>query len=189
MLRQCYSIFGRKVAERVYSREAQTLPNLCCTPCYVESQLKAQLMHQQPVIRAILSGLLLCGCLCVSAQADERKNLQGTWEAVSARLNGKEFPLEKGKGIRVIVTSKTMKFTVNGKVHTPVSTYELNMAPDPRQINLSTQVKGKPAVSQGIYELSRDKLRLCYTQPGAERPAEFKTVAEDNRFLIVFKRK
>jgi len=146
-------------------------------------------MLQQIIIRWVPGLLLLSLCLCASAQADERRNLQGTWEAVSARLNGEEFPLEKGKGVRVIVTFKTMKFTVNGKVHTPVSTYELNMAPDPREINLSSEVKGKPAVSQGIYELSRDKLRLCYTQPGGKRPAEFKTAAGDKRFLIVFQRK
>jgi uncharacterized protein (TIGR03067 family) len=41
---------------------------------------------------------------------------------------------------------------------------------------------------KGIYELSADTLRICFDIEGQSRPSEFKTAANEGRFLVVYKR-
>ena len=64
--------------------------------------------------------------------------------------------------------------------------FTLNPNADPKRIDLDKG--GEVGKAYGIYALDKDQLKLCYGEPGAERPKAFESKAGSKVFLIVLKR-
>jgi uncharacterized protein (TIGR03067 family) len=124
--------------------------------------------------------------------------LQGTWVAVSAQANGREFVEKVFKEMKPTLVISGDKFTAtaqlgkNGKV-TWTGKIEVGSTKRPLTFDLIdgrlefAKTKGvmKVAGVKGIYELKADTLKVCY---GPERPTAFKTKPDSSRRLYVFKR-
>ena len=65
-------------------------------------------------------------------------------------------------------------------------TYVLDGTKTPKQIDATTD--GKAGTQTGIYAISGDTLKLCLSQQGRRRPAEFATQKDSDTILIVLKR-
>jgi uncharacterized protein (TIGR03067 family) len=134
-------------------------------------------------------GVLLalpCAALCDDSKKDESE-IDGTWLATSAELSGKELPkksietlkLTLKKGDYEVLAESTDRGTV---------TYDNSATPKEMDIKgVEGPNKGKTFLA--IYELSGDKLKVCYDLSGSSRPTEFKTRPKTKLFLVTYERK
>src|SRR5262249_51896610 len=136
--------------------------------------------------KLISTTLLLIGLLAISrASADDKKDdkLDGKWLVVSIERDGKADDAFKG-GMRVIAGGKYTLTDKNGKA-TP-GTFKVDPSKKPKAIDMTPtegQYKGKTLL--GIYEIDGQTLKICFTEPGKDRPTEF---ASKGAVLAIHKR-
>jgi len=135
--------------------------------------------------RAVLFGFIL---VAGPALADEKKPaaeaaLRGKWEVTSARFNGSELTGLKG---RVLDFGDAEFTTYDGEAKGRTLSFVLNPKADAKQIDLDRG--GDDGKALGIYSVGKDELKLCYAEPGADRPARFESAAGGRSFLLVLKR-
>jgi len=108
--------------------------------------------------------------------------LKGIWEIVSTTHDGKDVP---AKG-RTLVFSGNAFTAYTGDRPERTIAFTLDATTDPKRIDLDRG--GKDGKAYGIYLLDKDELRLCYGEPGAERPRAFESNAGRKVFLVLLKR-
>lgn len=126
----------------------------------------------------IWAGMFLLGLVFLSlssgfAQADEKmelEKLKGEWKLTSLSLAGKDLPIAEGKG--------PSKMVIQGNKLTELTSatfrIKLNVDKTPKWIDLETEKDGKNLQVKGIYELTKDEIRLCMPlNPQGERPTSF----------------
>ena len=131
----------------------------------------------------------LCACTTTIHHMNNTDNLSGTWSCVAATVDGKALAKETTDLLRLTLTQNRYK-TEKGSEVLFESTYTLDPAKDPKQINMigtEGDLAGKEA--QGIYSLDGDVLRICYVMPGINRPAAFESRTGSKAFLVVWQRK
>jgi uncharacterized protein (TIGR03067 family) len=111
-------------------------------------------------------------------QSELLKPLQGSWATDGEGLEAKwTFDGEKVKA-----TVNGTDYECSAKVDTeakPFATIDLEIKDGPED------AKGK--VSKGIYKLDGEKLTICVSAPGKDRPKEF-TQVEDESYLFAMKK-
>jgi uncharacterized protein (TIGR03067 family) len=121
-----------------------------------------------------------------AANADQEK-LLGNWTVVSGQEDGKALPPEKVKGSQVVITKETL--TCQEETQKRVMTYKVDSSTTPKQIELTTiEGSDKGKTSHGIYALDGDALKICFTQPGNDRPKEFTSKEGSKAMSFVLKR-
>ena len=139
----------------------------------------------------------LCTCLAVCASLnafgavspdDDAKALQGNWKPAKAELAGQSMP-------EAVVSSISLKLD-NGKYEVFVGTkpdrgtYTLDSVAKPKRMTITgTAGPNNGKTFPAIYELKNDTLRVCYDLSGAEHPAEFKSTAGTQLYLVTYNRK
>jgi hypothetical protein len=124
----------------------------------------------------------------IADDADARKQLAGSWTCASATIDGTPLAAETAKVLTLTLTADRFK-TQRGEQVLFDSTYTVDAAKEPKQIDMigtEGELKGKPAL--GIYKLDGDRLTLCYTMPGSERPAKFESAPKSGVYLIEWQR-
>jgi uncharacterized protein (TIGR03067 family) len=128
-------------------------------------------MMKAAVVAFVASAALLLG-----GQADEKAlkkeqtRLQGTWKIV--RLQTPKGDDDNFKdGTLVLEKDGTLELKVGGE--TKKGTYKINPAGKPKEIDISPDGDANK-VMKGIYQLDKDKLKICVTEdPNGNRPTEF----------------
>ncbi len=121
------------------------------------------------------------------ADAKDGDALQGTWLPSAAELAGEKFSDEVRKTIKLAIKDDNYTVTVGTKVDK--GTVKLNPKALPKALDITGidgPNKGKTILA--IYERDGDTLRVCYDLSGKSRPAEFKTKADTQLFLVTYKR-
>jgi uncharacterized protein (TIGR03067 family) len=134
---------------------------------------------------------LALGCLIflgAAPQDDVKKELakfEGTWQPFYVEMDGKEF---KGdiKEHRLVIAGKSFVFTGDSKMEGTITIDPSKKPPTIDTETTSGDHKGTKMV--GIYEISKDRLMVCYTAAGSERPTEFRTKEKSGRFIVMYKR-
>ena len=118
-------------------------------------------------------------------QTDDAKLIQGTWVVDPGVYKDvkDEAVIKEMKAVRVIFAgdSFTMKHPPGNEEK---GSFRLDAAKKPKQINFTTR-DGK---AEGIYELGKDSLKLCWTKESKTRgrPTKFTRAEEGNDpFLLV----
>jgi uncharacterized protein (TIGR03067 family) len=135
----------------------------------------------------LLAASLLPGCRRggtpsePAAQADDAKEIQGTWKIVSAVAEGKPE------------TAPVMTFAIGGGKMTPVNgpqsgesgEYRLDSTALPKAIDI---IEPGAKIARGIYTLAGDDLKICVAKPGDPRPAKFESQPGIETAIIALKR-
>jgi uncharacterized protein (TIGR03067 family) len=138
--------------------------------------------------------LYLCLAVVVSLNVsaadatNDVKAVQGNWKPVKAELAGQPLP----DAVLKIISLKL----ADGKYEALVGavpdcgTYTIDAASQPKGMSITgTEGPNQGKTFPAIYELDGDTLRICYDLSGAKRPAEFKTVAGTQLYLVTYQRK
>lgn len=110
--------------------------------------------------------------------------LQGEWSLVSAMTDGEPMPENLRKQMKWIFKGNVATRTMSGK---PLMKAKITISPSQTPKTIDHQILDAIAVGGtqiGIYELDGDKLKVCFTYPGGQRPKEF----SDKLLLMVWKR-
>jgi uncharacterized protein (TIGR03067 family) len=120
-----------------------------------------------------------------AAQKKDKAALRGVWKIVS---------LENAKGKDENIAGATLEFDKEGKNivftkddQTKKGTFKINPGAKPKEIDIKPSDEDK--TFEGIYELKKDKLRICLApEPGDGRPGEFATKEGKSFILITLER-
>ena len=129
---------------------------------------------------------------------DEMKNLLGKWAQVSVEADGKKLTDNKdsAKVTLTITGEKWIETTSAGTGVGDVSTFKINPAKKPKQIDITIKLgKGKTLTFPGIYTLIGDTLTTAVPFPFGgdftnigKRPGEFRTKEGDGFVVTIYKR-
>jgi uncharacterized protein (TIGR03067 family) len=115
--------------------------------------------------------------------------LAGVWTCVSATRDGKPVGENTVKQLRLTITQEGGYKTERGDQVLFDSACKVDPARTPKHIDLiGTEGENKGKVAPGIYALDGDKLTVCYTMPGKERPTGFESSPGSEATLVVWKR-
>jgi len=123
-----------------------------------------------------------------SGDAKEQEKLEGTWSFVSSS-GGASQKKEKRATVRMVFKGNTVSFVGEGNKGTVQGTYTVDPSKNPKTMDITLDNKGAKLITQAIYELDGDTLKLCHYLGGMaskERPKEF--VADKQTVLGILKR-
>jgi uncharacterized protein (TIGR03067 family) len=114
--------------------------------------------------------------------ADELKKLQGQWTVESLEANGEKLPADEAKKMKL--TIKDNNWTLDRGDDTTKGTIKLAPTKNPKEFD--ALLEGSSDAVLGLYEIKGDTLKMCWTNPGGERPSAFK--GDDGKTLVVYKK-
>jgi erythromycin esterase len=115
--------------------------------------------------------------------------MQGTWQAVQMNRDGEIQPLQGMFANLQLIVQGDRRTIRSGQTVFSEACYRLNPVAAPPTIDLVvTKGAARGQILLGIYELSGDRLRVCYAVPGRERPRDFTPKAGSGQALQEMKR-
>jgi uncharacterized protein (TIGR03067 family) len=136
--------------------------------------------------------LLALGLLTASGAArgdDAQKDkLEGTWQVVQVESGGQQVPANGLKEMQVVLTQDNLAIQLS-PARKQLGTYRTDPTRRPKAIDLLATVgpdKGKTLA--GVYQLDGDTLKLCFSEPGTDRPKGFATKKGSGGMCLSLKR-
>jgi uncharacterized protein (TIGR03067 family) len=138
---------------------------------------------------SILAVLGLFFASVVIAQDDATKKdlakLQGTWSLVSGERDGKTVSEEEAKNTVITISGSDFVFPDLSKIGTSAKgTIKLDPTKNPKWIDSTSSKDG--VKSLGIYEFVENGYRVCFAEPGKDRPKEFSAKSGSGHNLQVW---
>jgi uncharacterized protein (TIGR03067 family) len=119
----------------------------------------------------------------------EREIYQGTWRVTALEADGSRMS-EDDRAKVTVINEMDGKWTV--KLEEAViwqGTSTIDPTKTPKTIDfIPTEGDHVGKTFFGIYELGKETRKLCYAEPGKERPSEFSAKKGSGHVLITFKR-
>ena len=113
----------------------------------------------------------------------ETAAIKGKWKVTATKYNGKDVPLADG---RVLVFDEKEFTAFEGAKKGRTLGFTLDPTTEPKRLDLT--LPGSDQKVAGIYILDGDSLKLCYGEPGTERPKKLESKADEKVFLLVLER-
>jgi uncharacterized protein (TIGR03067 family) len=136
----------------------------------------------------LLAGLLVACPSISGGDAKERERLQGTWRFVKfTDAAGKTQ--EKRTGFGILFKGERIAFVTGDNKPTVQGTYQIDAGKTPKTMDIILDKDGKKLVTQTIYEISGNTLKICHylgKKAADERPTEF--VADKQTVLGILER-
>ena len=138
--------------------------------------------------------LYLCLTVAASLTAfaadppDDAKAVQGNWKPVKAELAGQPMSDAILKIISLKLDHGKYEAFVGSQPDRGTYTIDATTKPEGMTI-IGTEGPNQGKTFPAIFELKGDTLRICYDLSGAKRPAEFKSVAGAQLYLVTYNRK
>jgi uncharacterized protein (TIGR03067 family) len=119
----------------------------------------------------------------------DRKQIEGTWRAITLEVNGNKAMEEDAKKLTVVNGSDgTWSLHSKGK-EISKGTSTIDPTKKPKTIDFTpTEGEGKGHKFLGIYELGEKTRKLCFAPPEKERPTEFSSTPGTGIVLVTFER-
>jgi uncharacterized protein (TIGR03067 family) len=135
----------------------------------------------------LCTGLLVFGPNAGQDAKKELARMEGTWKVVSVVINGQELKEADIKDDRLII--KGDQFTLKGGKQTLEGKVTIDPSKTPKHLDAEATGADKKVVkSLGIYQLTKDTLKVCYSVPPNPRPTEFTSEEKSSRALVVYQR-
>jgi uncharacterized protein (TIGR03067 family) len=115
------------------------------------------------------------------------RELDGVWMCESATVNGRKLDGATAKSLKLTLKGDQYK-TERGDQVLFDSTYAVSDSVDPSHIDMVGigELAGKSG--KGIYKIEDDRLTMCYTMPGKDRPRAFASEEGTEAYLMVWRR-
>lgn len=114
--------------------------------------------------------------------------LEGEWSMVSGEIGGQPLPEASLKTSKRVTKGNETTAIVGGQLFFK-ATIAIDPSKKPKTIDYTmTEGPTKGKMQYGIYELTGDTVRFCFSAPGKERPTNFTTKAGDERTSSVWKK-
>lgn len=141
------------------------------------------------MIRWALSAfiIVIAGGWLAAGAGDDAKLMEGTWSGTVLESNGKPPPPDEKK-VKVRLVVKGGKWTAyfDDKVVTE-GNIKVDATKKPKHVDAEhTGGEYKGSLQLGIYELTKDEMKVVFGGPGKERPTDFKTGKE--QVMLLYKR-
>jgi uncharacterized protein (TIGR03067 family) len=134
----------------------------------------------------MLGVLSACGGPAKTA-AVEKSKFDGTWAIESAELGGQVMPAEFNKTTSMTLSGDQYVVTVGQSPDR--GTFRVDESKSPKTMDITgTEGPNKGKTIQAIYELTGDKLRVCYDLSGGNRPTEFASKPDSQLCLVTYHR-
>jgi uncharacterized protein (TIGR03067 family) len=119
----------------------------------------------------------------------DRKLYEGVWRVTSLVANGEKSTEDDARKITVANGSDgTWIIKVEGNQITH-GTSTFDPTQKPKHIDfIPSDGTNQGQTHLGIYEIDGDKRKLCFANPGKDRPKEFKSEAGSEHTLVTFER-
>ncbi|MFO0908291.1 MAG: TIGR03067 domain-containing protein [Isosphaeraceae bacterium] len=155
-------------------------------------------MHRSILSPCIRFVLVILGLTLAAQGADDPdprqasrgdlKRLQGTWTLVSLEREGAVVPADELERSEAVYQGDLVVLRARDRVRRR-GIISLDASRKPRAIN-TWDIDGPFAdrTVPGIYELEGDRLRLCFGEPGGERPTSFSTREGGGVLLATYQR-
>ena len=140
------------------------------------------------LLMIVAVGLLLAAANSQDpASKKDLEGLQGTWKLVSAMKDGKALPKSKVKKTTIVIKDDTFRFPELAEDATSrEGTFKLDATKKPKQMDTTST---KKEVMLGIYELDRDRYKVCFAPAGKPRPSKFASKPGSGHIVQVWERK
>ncbi|MCC6419095.1 MAG: TIGR03067 domain-containing protein [Gemmataceae bacterium] len=124
------------------------------------------------------------------ASKKDLRAMEGAWSVVVHEADGKKTTPEEARMAESKLVVKDGKYTVVlGDRQRTTGTIRLDAGKSPKQIDaIAADGPYKDQAMPGIYEIKEDEMRICFAQPGKERPKQFSTAAGTGQILLGYKR-
>jgi uncharacterized protein (TIGR03067 family) len=143
--------------------------------------------HKTSMQVFVLSLLLIETLAAAAGEKPDAKAIEGAWAPVKAELAGQSLPAAVLKTISLNLDGGKYEVSVAGEPDK--GTYTLNSSTKPKSMVITgTEGPNKGKTFPAIYDLEGDVLRVCYDLSGKQRPAEFKTAAGTQLYLVTYHR-
>jgi uncharacterized protein (TIGR03067 family) len=139
----------------------------------------------------VAAGLLLAADSPKDNRGRELDRLQGTWKAVTVEENGRAAPVEVAKSFRLILSGDQaqLRGRVNDRFATATYKVRLDPTTEPKSIDLDPVGVTTPGGAvRGVYEITRDVLKLRLGKPGQKRPPGFALKTDKDTTVLVLQR-
>lgn len=118
-----------------------------------------------------------------------RKELAGTWQAVSYALDGKNASDEDMQRIKLMVDSNGKATVIRDGKAFIASTTRIDPTKNPVTIDMTyTEGDQKSQTALGIYKIEDGVLTICRSAPDQARPIEFASKPGSGHTLMTYKR-
>lgn len=135
----------------------------------------------------VLSLVLIATLAAAAGEKPDAKTIEGAWVPSKAELAGQPLPQAVLKTISLNLDGGKYDVSVAGEPDK--GTYTLNSSTKPKSMVITgTEGPNKGKTFPAIYELEGEVLRVCYDLSGKQRPAEFKTLAGTQLYLVTYHR-
>lgn len=137
---------------------------------------------------AFCAGLLVIAALTPVAAGSDAKAVQGGWTPVKAELSGQPMDDAVLKTISLKLRKGHYEVSVAGRLDK--GNYAIDPSTKPKRMTVTgTEGPNQGKTFPATYELEGDTLRVCYDLSGRKRPAEFKTSADTQLYLVTYQRR
>jgi uncharacterized protein (TIGR03067 family) len=121
-------------------------------------------------------------------------SLDGGWKAIAVETEGEQLPAKESADNPAVlqITGNRIALTVGTRTMSE-GTVRVDDSQQPRAIDLegitlSGAQAGRSFGTQGIYEVSGDTLRICFSSGGGARPKAFETHRGSGTTIITYRR-
>jgi uncharacterized protein (TIGR03067 family) len=109
------------------------------------------------------------------AAAGELKKLEGDWQLAQQEERGQPTPKEVVKNLRIVIEDGEMSWYIGNPASNQTADLKVDPKANPKTIDAKiTKNSAIRKTMLGIYKLEKDKLEICWADPGSEkRPKKF----------------
>jgi uncharacterized protein (TIGR03067 family) len=116
-----------------------------------------------------------------------RRELAGTWQAVSYALDGQKAPDQAMKNVQLVFDAEgNTKALSNGKLFIASST-KIDPTANPATIDIAFTGGEITGTALGIYKIEDSVLTICRAAPGKPRPSDFSSNAGSGLTLMSYR--
>jgi uncharacterized protein (TIGR03067 family) len=144
-------------------------------------------MNMGILIPAVIAALAASATPPKDQAAAEMAKMQGDWVMASMIRDGEKIPDEDVQALfRKVTGDHYVVFRFQDKAGE--GTFKLDPSKTPKGIDFYIAGPAGKKPMLGIYELTENRLRMCYGPIGAPRPTKFTSEAGEKQTLVVWEK-